>query len=52
MDRDIVFRARQAGPDDVGAIARIEVETWRATYPGMLPDRQSAPARADPFPAG
>ncbi len=39
MDRDTTFRARQAGPDDVGAIARIEVETWRATYPGMLPDR-------------
>jgi ribosomal protein S18 acetylase RimI-like enzyme len=39
MDRDTIFRARQAGPDDVAAIARIEVETWRATYPGMLPDR-------------
>jgi ribosomal protein S18 acetylase RimI-like enzyme len=39
MDRDTVFRARQAGPDDVAAIARIEVETWRATYAGMLPDR-------------
>jgi ribosomal protein S18 acetylase RimI-like enzyme len=39
MDRDIAYRARQAGPDDIDAIARIEVETWRATYAGMLPDR-------------
>lgn len=39
MDRDTAFRARQAKHDDVDAIARIEVETWRATYPGMLPDR-------------
>lgn len=39
MDRDTTFRARQATSDDIGAIARIEVETWRATYPGMLPDR-------------
>ena len=39
MDRNTIFRAREAGPDDVAAIARIEVETWRATYAGMLPDR-------------
>ncbi len=39
MDRDTTLRLRQAKPDDVDAIARIEVETWRATYPGMLPDR-------------
>ncbi|MGH6982511.1 MAG: GNAT family N-acetyltransferase [Stellaceae bacterium] len=39
MDRDITIRVRQAGPEDVEAIARIEVETWRATYAGMLPDR-------------
>jgi ribosomal protein S18 acetylase RimI-like enzyme len=39
MDRDTTFHARQAAPDDVAAIARIEVETWRATYAGMLPDR-------------
>ena len=38
MDRalDTVRPARQ---EDVAAIARIEVETWRSTYPGMLPDR-------------
>jgi ribosomal protein S18 acetylase RimI-like enzyme len=39
MDRDTVNRVRAARADDVAAIARVEVETWRATYPGMLPDR-------------
>jgi GNAT superfamily N-acetyltransferase len=29
---------RQADPGDAAAIAAIEVEAWRATYPGMLPD--------------
>ena len=30
---------RNAKPSDARAIARIHVETWRTTYPGMLPDR-------------
>jgi ribosomal protein S18 acetylase RimI-like enzyme len=30
---------RQARLEDAQAIARIEVETWRSTYAGMLPDR-------------
>jgi ribosomal protein S18 acetylase RimI-like enzyme len=30
---------RQARIEDAGAIARIEVETWRTTYAGVLPDR-------------
>lgn len=30
---------RQARLEDAGAIARIEVETWRSTYSGMVPDR-------------
>jgi len=30
---------RQARLTDARAIGRIEVETWRATYAGMLPDR-------------
>jgi ribosomal protein S18 acetylase RimI-like enzyme len=30
---------RQARLQDARAIGRIEVETWRATYAGMLPDR-------------
>jgi ribosomal protein S18 acetylase RimI-like enzyme len=39
MDRDTTVRIRPAEASDVDAIARIEVETWRATYAGMLPDR-------------
>ncbi|MGA3306669.1 MAG: GNAT family N-acetyltransferase, partial [Stellaceae bacterium] len=30
---------RQARFEDAQAIAKIEIETWRATYAGMLPDR-------------
>jgi ribosomal protein S18 acetylase RimI-like enzyme len=30
---------RQATVLDVAAIGRIEVETWRETYPGVLPDK-------------
>lgn len=30
---------RAARPADAGAIAHIYVDTWRAAYPGMLPDR-------------
>jgi ribosomal protein S18 acetylase RimI-like enzyme len=30
---------RQARLEDARAIARIEIETWRTTYAGMLPDR-------------
>lgn len=30
---------RPALPVDAAAIARVHVETWRATYPGILPDR-------------
>jgi GNAT superfamily N-acetyltransferase len=28
---------RAAGPGDANAIARVVVESWRATYPGMIP---------------
>ena len=31
-------RVRRATPDDAEAIERIRVETWRATYRGLLPD--------------
>jgi ribosomal protein S18 acetylase RimI-like enzyme len=34
-----VIRLRPATPADARAIARIHVETWRSTYPGMLPDK-------------
>ena len=30
---------RPARPDDADAIARINVETWRDAYTGILPDR-------------
>ena len=33
----VVLRRARAG--DAEAIARIHVETWRATYAGLLPDR-------------
>ncbi|HZT86514.1 MAG TPA: GNAT family N-acetyltransferase [Stellaceae bacterium] len=29
---------RPARPEDAGQIARLDVETWRTTYPGMLAD--------------
>ena len=29
---------RRARPSDAAAIARVYVETWRATYPGLVPD--------------
>jgi ribosomal protein S18 acetylase RimI-like enzyme len=34
-----VIRLRPAAAPDARAIARVHVETWRATYPGMVPDR-------------
>ena len=33
-----MIRIRAAGAEDVAAIARIHVETWRDTYAGLLPD--------------
>jgi ribosomal protein S18 acetylase RimI-like enzyme len=30
---------RPAGPSDARGIAGLDVETWRETYPGMLPER-------------
>ena len=32
-------RLRPARPGDARAIGRIHVETWRTTYPGMVPDQ-------------
>src|ERR1043165_69550 len=29
---------REATPTDAPAIARVHVDTWRTTYPGMVPD--------------
>jgi GNAT superfamily N-acetyltransferase len=32
------FAVRRASPSDAGAIARVRVDAWRATYRGMIPD--------------
>jgi ribosomal protein S18 acetylase RimI-like enzyme len=37
--RDVINLVRAARLVDAETIARIEVETWRTTYAGMLPDR-------------
>jgi GNAT superfamily N-acetyltransferase len=29
---------REARPDDVAGIARVHVDSWRTTYPGIMPD--------------
>ena len=34
-----MIKLRPAASSDARAIARIHVETWRSTYPGMVPDR-------------
>jgi ribosomal protein S18 acetylase RimI-like enzyme len=39
MIENAMTTIRPARLQDARAIARIEVETWRTTYPGMLPDR-------------
>ncbi len=43
-------RIRAALPADARAIARVYIETWRAAYPGMLPDKvllDMTPARQE-----
>jgi ribosomal protein S18 acetylase RimI-like enzyme len=44
-----LVRIRAAQVTDAGAVARIDVETWRETYPGLLPQQMllglSAPQR-------
>lgn len=50
---EIAIRAAQ--PADAGPIARIDVETWRTTYPGMLSDTfltGLSPRRREPGWAG
>ena len=32
-----MFRIRKAGVDDAGLIAKIQVETWRSAYQGIVP---------------
>ncbi len=33
-----MIRVRRAARDDAAAIGRVHVETWQATYAGLLPD--------------
>lgn len=40
---------RAATPADAKAVARIHVESWRTTYPGMIPDRYLAGMRVDDY---
>ena len=40
-------RIRRAGPSDARAIGRVHVETWRATYAGILPDKVLIDMSAD-----
>ncbi len=34
----LVFRIREAHQDDIIGIAKVRVDTWRATYKGIVPD--------------
>lgn len=34
----MTLRIRRGRRDDAASIARVHVETWQATYPGLLPD--------------
>ncbi|MGE3967553.1 MAG: N-acetyltransferase family protein [Dongiaceae bacterium] len=40
-------RVRRAGPADARAIGKVHVESWRATYAGILPDRVLIDMSAD-----
>ncbi len=40
---------RAATPADAPAIGRIHVESWRTTYPGMLPDRYLMGMQVDDY---
>jgi ribosomal protein S18 acetylase RimI-like enzyme len=33
-----VFQIREANQDDVAGMAKVRVETWQATYPGIVPE--------------
>jgi ribosomal protein S18 acetylase RimI-like enzyme len=41
------LRIRRAGPADARMIGRVHVETWRATYAGIVPDRVLVEMSAD-----
>jgi GNAT superfamily N-acetyltransferase len=41
------LRIRRAGPGDARGIGRVHVETWRATYAGIVPDQVLVEMSAD-----
>lgn len=45
-------RIRPARPEDARAIARVQVETWRSAYPGIIPDRVMIDMSVDAKAAG
>ena len=50
MQTDRTFAIIPAGPSDAAELARVHVQAWRETYPGILPraylERMSAPLHA------
>ena len=50
MQSELTFTIVPAGPSDAAELARVHVEAWRETYPGILPrgylERMSAPLHA------
>ena len=38
----MIFRVRSATPADANGIARVQVDTWRTTYGGIVPDAHLA----------
>ncbi len=50
MESRLTFAIVPAGPSDAAELARVHVQAWRETYPGILPrgylERMSAPLHA------
>jgi len=45
VNQEIVIRP--AGTDDIEAIARVHIQSWYETYPGIMPDRKIASLNMD-----
>ncbi len=45
MNQEILIRP--AGADDVEAIARVHIQSWHETYPGIMPERKIASLNMD-----
>jgi ribosomal protein S18 acetylase RimI-like enzyme len=50
VQSELTFAIIPAGPSDAAELARVHIQAWRETYPGILPrgylDRMSAPLHA------